>query len=259
MPFLSRVWINPLRQDARKLLGNPQAMHAAVLGGIPTDPVDERVLWRVDADRPRRPALLVLSQSKPSWEHLVEQASWPSAGTPQAHVRDYTPLLEQLEAGRRFAFRLTANPTKATKQPDKLTPAQRGSRERNAQRSMVVGHRTVEHQLQWLLDRTPSWGIRVPAARTDPAVVDERGVSPTAGGETSMEHDWAPPDVRVSGRQRLSFPRGGSRVTLQQVTYEGHLVIEDPDRVREVLLSGVGRGKAYGCGLLTLAPVGESG
>lgn len=260
MPFLSRVWINPLRQGAQKLLGNPQAMHAAVLGGIPTEPVNERVLWRVDADQPRRPALLVLSQSKPSWEHLVEQASWPSAETSQVDVRDYTPLLDRLEAGRNFAFRLTANPTKATKHPDKLTPTQRKEREHDRDRSVVVGHRTVAHQLQWLLDRTASLGIRIPPARTDSTVVDDGQTQTMAAVELADDQPpIAPPDVRVSQRQRLSFRRGGGHVTLQQVTYEGRLIVEDADRLREVLMSGIGRGKAYGCGLLTLAPVSGAG
>lgn len=257
MPYLSRIWINPLRQGAQRLLGNPQAMRAAVLGGIPVQPVTERVLWRLDADEPRKPALFVLSQTKPSWEHLVEQAGWPGTDEGDAHIRDYRPVLAQLEPGRTFAFRLTANPVKATKQPNKLTAAQRDTSKRDRQRSFVVGHRTVAYQLQWLLDRVVGWGARVPAARTDQVALDHDGNStlmdtrPTTGVEGVSE----PPDVRVSGRRRLSFQRKGAGwVTLQQVTYEGHLVVEDADRLRDVLLSGVGKAKAYGCGLLTLAP-----
>lgn len=244
MAFLSRIWINPLRQGAQKLLRSPQAMHAAVLGAIPEQPVRERVLWRLDADNAQRPGLLVLSQSRPSWEHLVEQAGWPSADTPQAEVRQYEPLLEKLAKGRTFAFRLTANPVQSTKRPDKLTPAQQEAQAREPGRSVRVGHRTVAHQLQWLLDRAPSWGVQIPHARTDPGAIGQ------PDEETSP-----PPDVRISRRERLSFQRnGGSRVTIQQVTYEGHLVVEDTGRLQEVLLSGVGRAKAYGCGLLTLAP-----
>lgn len=251
MPYLSRIWINPLRRDAQRLLRNPQAMRAAVLGGIPTQPVDERVLWRVDTDEPRRPSLLVLTQSKPSWEHLVEQAGWPSADQPQAHVRDYRPLLAQIAPERVFAFRLTANPAQSTKAPDKLTAAQEKTREREPRRSVVVGHRTVAHQLQWLLDRAASWGVRLPAARTDTPVIDADGGDSPAGDDPAA----APPDVRVIARQRVSFARkDGGQVTFQQVTYEGHLVVEDPERLEQVLLSGVGKAKAYGCGLLTLAP-----
>lgn len=242
MPFLSRIWINPLRQGAQKLLANPHAMHAAVLGGVPEQPVTERVLWRLDTDVPQRPGLFVLTQSHPSWEHLVEQASWPSADTPQAAARDYAPLLGMLEPGRMFAFRLTANPTQSTRRPEKPTPAQRAASATGTRRSHRVGHRTVAHQLAWLLDRVDTWGIRIPEARVDLPADEQRAQRPL--------------DVRVSGRQRLSFPKGGARVTLQQVTYEGHLIVEDPGLLADRLLSGIGRGKAYGCGLLTLAPRG---
>lgn len=240
MPYLSRIWVNPLRQGAQKLLGNRQAMHAAVLGGIPVQPVTERVLWRLDTDCVQRPALLVLSQSKPSWEHMVEQAGWPGADAPQAEVRDYASLLRRLSVGETFAFRLTANPVQSTKSPDKLTAAQAAAQKRDPRRSFRVGHRTVEHQMSWLLRRAPSWGVRILPARTD---------------ATSTGEDGRPLDVRISARQRLSFARkGGQRVTLQVVTYEGHVAVEELAPLQDVLISGVGKAKAYGCGLLTLAP-----
>ncbi len=36
--------------------------------------------------------------------------------------------------------------------------------------------------------------------------------------------------------------------------YDGHAFIADPDTTRRALLNGLGRAKAYGCGLLSLAP-----
>ncbi|CAN5393116.1 type I-E CRISPR-associated protein Cas6/Cse3/CasE [soil metagenome] len=242
MAYLSRIWINPLRHQAQRLLGDPHAMHAVVLGGIAVQPVTERVLWRLDADEPRRPALLVLSESRPSWEHIVEQAGWPSTDEPQAITRSYTPLLERIHDGSEFAFRLTANPTQSTRRPDKLTAAQRARADNGAlPRSTRVGHRTVAHQLGWLLQRTERWGFAVP-----PAAV------PVIDGEMQ------PHEVRIIGRERRSFRRGGGsdgRVALQVVTFEGHLVVTDSGVFKERLLSGFGPAKAYGCGLLTLAPL----
>jgi len=42
-------------------------------------------------------------------------------------------------------------------------------------------------------------------------------------------------------------------VTLVTVTYDGLLEVTDPDALRRTLTRGLGRAKAYGCGLLTLA------
>lgn len=250
MPYLSRIWINPLRRDTQRLLRSPQAMRAAVLGGIPNQPVAERVLWRLDSDEPRRPSLFVVSQSKPSWEHLVEQAGWPAADEPQAQTRDYQPLLTKLADQQTFAFRLAANPAQSTKKPINATPAQLQSRQRAPRRSVVVGHRTVAHQLRWLLDRVAAWGVQLPDARTDaPAVGGDKADAGTT--DTTL----APPDVRIVARRRVSFARNdGGHVTFEQVTYEGHLRVVDPERLAGVLIAGVGKAKAYGCGLLTLAP-----
>lgn len=48
--------------------------------------------------------------------------------------------------------------------------------------------------------------------------------------------------------------RGGAPVTLTRVTYNGILQVTDPAALRRALTGGIGPAKAYGCGLLTLAP-----
>ncbi|KPH98712.1 CRISPR-associated protein, Cse3 family [Actinobacteria bacterium OV450] len=44
---------------------------------------------------------------------------------------------------------------------------------------------------------------------------------------------------------------------MNSVTFEGRLRITDPGLLTEHLLAGIGPSKAYGCGLLTLAPLPE--
>ena len=242
MSYLSRIWLNPLRRQGRRLLGDPQAMHAAVLGGLPEQPVSERVLWRLDADEPRRPGLVVLTRSRPCWRHLVEQAGWPSADgpeTPQALTRPYAPLLDGLAEGQHFTFRLTANPVQTRRRGQEVGASQVDRDENGARRSARLGHRTVEHQLRWLLERTDRWGFAVPLATSSAAV-----------GEPVH-------DARIAARVRRSFGRakGTPPVTLQVVTYEGRLVVADAVALRQAMLDGLGPAKAYGCGLLTLAPL----
>ncbi|MCI5956432.1 MAG: type I-E CRISPR-associated protein Cas6/Cse3/CasE [Clostridiales bacterium] len=41
-------------------------------------------------------------------------------------------------------------------------------------------------------------------------------------------------------------------VSLQAATFEGLLTVTDAERFRRTLTEGVGRGKAYGLGLLTI-------
>ena len=49
------------------------------------------------------------------------------------------------------------------------------------------------------------------------------------------------------------FKKNGTRpVTLLAVTYEGILQVTDPEAFKALLCEGVGRGKAYGLGLMTI-------
>ncbi|MGO4759027.1 type I-E CRISPR-associated protein Cas6/Cse3/CasE, partial [Streptomyces sp. 2MCAF27] len=63
----------------------------------------------------------------------------------------------------------------------------------------------------------------------------------------------------VRDRRGLQFAKAESgrrhEVTLTAVTFDGRLRVTDPDALRRTLTSGLGKAKAYGCGLMTLAPV----
>jgi CRISPR system Cascade subunit CasE len=117
---------------------------------------------------------------------------------------------------------LTANPTRAR-------PAKDGAR------SQRFGHVTVAQQQSWLVERAARAGFELPAA-------------PGPDGEQRPENGLVVRDRAVD-----RFRRDGGTVTLSRATFEGRLVISDPSVLRGTLLGGLGPGKAYGCGLLTLA------
>lgn len=222
--FLTKIELAPERRLARKYLGSPQAMHAVVMGATGGNGGDGpgRVLWRVDQGTTT--ALYILSPSEPDCSQLVAEAG--VAGT-EARTLDYSPFLASLDAGQLWAFRLAANPSYSASRG----PGVRGQR---------YGHVTVEQQRQWLIDRTPQYGFEfIPVDRvggTDGAVV-------------------------VAYRERPVFSRrrsqgeGRDRVTINRTIYEGVLRITEPEPLRRALVAGIGRSKAYGCGLMTLARV----
>lgn len=257
MPYLSKIPLNPRRRQALALLGNPHRLHAAILAGLATQPVTERVLWRLENDNPHRAELLVLTESRPTWIHLVEQAGWPDAdgGTPR--VADYRPLLDRIVRGREFAFRLTANPVQTLRRPAKPSPeqatllakrdAEPGTAAERGARGFRLPHRTAHQQLDWLLARTERHGFTIPA-------VHEPAPAPGLG-----EPDAPAPAVTLTARDILRFTKrtNGPRVTLSTATYQGRLRVTDPDVLRHALLNGIGPAKAYGQGLLTLAPTAQ--
>jgi CRISPR system Cascade subunit CasE len=252
MTYLSRIRINPLRAEGGKVIASPRAMRGLVMGGIAGNPLDERVLWRLDSDNPHRPQLYVLSESKPDWTHAVESAGWPEADGDHALVSDYTLLLARIALGRRFAFRLTVNPVQNTYAPEKPSAGQQpvAASGGHRGRAMRLGHRTAAAQLRWFLERTEGWGFTVPAARTDPAapgLETAEAAAPVLG---------AARELRIIDRQRLSFSKGkGKPVVLHTATFEGVLEVTDTAAFTTRLVEGIGPAKAYGCGLLTLAPL----
>lgn len=239
--YLSRIQLNPQRRDTRWLLASPQRIHAAVLASFPAPPTGTlngapRVLWRLDDDR-GRVFLYVVSPAEPDFAHLAEQAGWPT--TERGVVREYSPLLDRLAVGQRWAFRLTANPT-------------RYETHRETGRAQRYGHVTVAYQEQWLLERAERHGFRVTSTA-------RAGLDGTTTNEV--------PDLVLTRRQMLNFDRrdrelltSNSRskrqVTLTTAQYDGRLEIIDADALRGALVRGIGPAKAYGCGLLTLASVG---
>ena len=214
--YLTRFGVNPARRGARHLLASQQRLHAAVLSSFPPGADPGRVLWRVD-ESAHRVELFIASSARPDLTHLVEQAGWPTAATWE--TANYGPFLYRLDNGQRWAFRLTANPARSVP---------RGTGIRGA----VKAHVTPAQQEEWLLSRAGRLGFEIPAGTL--------GV----------------PDLVVKDRRTARFRRGADRgreVTVAMATFEGHLVVTDPSALRAALVEGVGRAKAYGCGLLTLA------
>ncbi|WP_281363032.1 type I-E CRISPR-associated protein Cas6/Cse3/CasE [Gordonia asplenii] len=215
---MSRIALNRRRRGAMKLLTNRHAMHAAVMSsfapGTETTTDDGRVLWRVDRDGEEL-NLLIISPARPCLVHIAEQAGWTTENT--WATRNYAPFLASIERGGRYLFRMVGNPTHTLSDG-------RGKR--------VVAHRTVEHQRNWLIGKGALDGFEVAASSAD-------------GGALALE---------LSERSVETFRRQDRTVHLTTTRFDGELLVSDPDALRRALTHGVGRGKGYGCGLITLLP-----
>ena len=222
--YFSRFMINPAKGGARKLLSNPQALHAAVMATNPPDVdlSDGRILWRLDRAE-HSYTLYMLSPEEPDFTVLIEQAGWVTRPGESAH---YGRLLAKLENGQEWAFRLAANPVKRVRKDDG--------------KEKVYPHVTPAQQSTWLRERAEQWGFEIVPAQNQ--VLEDAPM--------------------VSSRRDLGFARKDAhqqnrigKVTLRKVQFDGYLRITDADKFRYALTHGMGRGKAYGLGLMTLAPV----
>lgn len=60
----------------------------------------------------------------------------------------------------------------------------------------------------------------------------------------------------VTGSDMLRGRKAGAQVSVRRVQYDGVLEVLDADALGAALATGIGHGKAFGCGLLSLARAG---
>ncbi len=221
---LSRLFLNPVSRDVARAQSDSQALHRRVMDlfGSAEGPARaaHAVLYRLDvSERDGTVMLLLQSRAAPVLDGLPEHFLDPRAGADASATTDLTPLLERLEEGSRFRFRLRANPTRRI--DTKSAPD--GTR-RNGRR---VPLRTPEARLAWLERKLSASGFAL-----------------VGGGEACL--------VKPDGLQRGR--RGEARLTHEAVVYEGVLAVMNPPLARAALEHGIGPAKAYGFGLLSLSP-----
>jgi CRISPR system Cascade subunit CasE len=210
-------------------------MHRTVMSSFPNAPGSTArsgfgVLYRVEAGlRDAGPYMLVQSSAEPQWSRLPTDYVAPGErGRPNPEVKRIAERYGELCVGMRLRFRLLANPTRkidTRSGPD-------GTR-RHGRRVELRGEAA---RLDWLARKAGQHGFELTNVRA------------SAGVRNAL----AGPAQRIAGRREKEV--GREPVTLATVLFEGELLITDAEAFRRALSEGIGPGKAYGCGLLSIAP-----
>lgn len=90
----------------------------------------------------------------------------------------------------------------------------------------IVPMRSREEVKTWFAGKAPGWGF--------------------AAAEEHLE---------VAALGVIQFEKKGQNVTLGQATLTGFLQVRDRDAFARSFAQGIGRGRAFGCGLLQIAPI----
>jgi len=227
--YLSRLWINPRDRSVQCDLADLQAQHRTIMSAFPEQDgpglsprANMSVLYRQEEDpRTHAPFLLVQSRLPPDWDRLPPRYLLESpAGEPEPVRKSLLPFLEALHDGATFRFRLRANPTKKAATRDEVSGLHA--------RSKRVDLRQEEDQRQWLTRKGQQHGFLAQALR----VQDE---------------------PRITGRRR-SGQGNVPTVVVAPVLYQGMLQVTNARALRQAVEEGIGPARAYGCGLLSLAP-----
>ncbi|GHC86276.1 type I-E CRISPR-associated protein Cas6/Cse3/CasE [Nocardiopsis terrae] len=233
MTWLTKIVPDLGSRRARSCFGSAGELHRLVIGLAAHSLGEERVesprqraglLFRVEETR-GAPVLLVQSSGSLNADAL-------GAGFGSMVERDLTPFLEGLEKGTEVRYRIAAAPSKRLGKSD-LNAERLGKRAERLGELAQPGKRTYTRPLfgeqaeQWWRERAQRHGL-------DLSDVVSSGAVPS-----------------------LDQGRTGKRgVRIHVTRFDGHAVVRDPDALREAVRNGIGRGKSFGCGMLSLAPAG---
>ncbi len=174
-------------------------------------------LFRIDPRPGRSPVILVQSAGKPDWDYAFHNAQHMLRCF---DVRCFSPAFSP---GDMLRFRLLANPTKRLR-ADSIGPNGRPVGKEWEGKRVPVATEMLE---EWLSRRGERGGFGVE-------------------GLTSVEPGWA---YMNKTRDR------GKGQRLRSVRYEGVLEVADSARFEEAVVEGIGPAKAFGFGLLSVAPL----
>ncbi|MYS81044.1 type I-E CRISPR-associated protein Cas6/Cse3/CasE [Embleya scabrispora] len=215
--WLARLTLDTSRADVRRELRDAVAMHRRVMSLFPDLP-------KIEGARSHFGVLHRVEQAERQVVLMVQSNTkvapgrFPNGYAVDSASRDIEPLLNALAHGRRLSYRCDANPVRRP-----------GHTTRELYRNLpplVALH--GRHADDWWHRRAGLAGLKI---------------------YTHLSH---PLDAAVG---RSGTGGGAQKVRHHRVRFEGTAEIVDPDALRAAMIGGVGKGRAYGCGLLTIAPL----
>lgn len=217
------------RLTFRREPGALKALVGALRQGLGDPGRDHRLLWSLFAeggDGAKRDFLFRAGEGphSPDGDFLVVSARPPKdpLGFWNVETKPYDP---RLTPGRTLAFKLRANPTvtRAGKRHDVVMDRKRTAGKARKETNAEIWEQAGRN---WLDVRAARLGVALLACRAD-------------------------------GYRVHRIRRAGERapVSIATLDLSGRLRVEDPEKLTVALFSGIGHGKAWGCGLLLVKPV----
>ena len=246
--YLSRLILDLRSRQVMSEIAHPYEMHRTLMRAFPKASDDSKleareelgVLFRADVEE-RRGVVKVYVQSliEPDWSFLnrLDGYLYEDVDGPNPSCKNILSAYQKIQNGQTLAFRLRANPTK------------RNAREGDPLKGKRVELQREEEQIQWLMDKGQGGRNGVPGGFE----------LLTKKIENGQGEDLLIPrvNVRCEGKQKTykGGQANGHTMTHLSVLFEGALRVTDAKAFLETLVRGVGSGKAFGFGLLSVAPL----
>jgi len=218
--FFSRIELDMERMETVRALAKPAVLHGAIEQSFKGE--RKRRLWRIDKFEDTC-YLLVLSEDLPDFTALNKQFG-DARENNSWETKSYAGLLERIDVNQKWRFRICANPVHSVKE------------QRASGRGKIFAYITTKkHQEKWPLDRVEKKWLLDRA--------EKNGFSLQTENFDVIRSEW------------VNFKKGTDQrrdITIYIAVFEGILTVTDAALFRKALIGGIGRAKAYGCGLLTI-------
>ena len=212
--YLSRLFLNPRNRRVQREVAHPYEMHRSLMRAFPDDLKEGDERILFRLEPGRNGALTLLVQS---WT----LPDWSYLAEPE--FRGYLlPVDEPNPAVKSFDLDLAPGQVLAFR----LRANPTVKRRYNEKDHKRVGIYDEEEQFAWLKRKGELGGFRLVSART--------GCQEDVGGKIKRDQET-------------------HTLKLAAVQFDGLLQVTDPDRLRQTVRQGIGSGKGFGFGLLSLA------
>lgn len=239
--YLSRLILDVRSGAVRRWLSDVHQLHRDVMAAFERAPSAEApraslgVLFRLDKQRDGRLVLLVQSSEPPAWHRLavgvLARPDTLEEGFENPAIKSLDDVLTALRDGVILRFRLRANPTK--KVDTKSGP---DGKRRNGRRVALTRE---ADRLAWLKRKGEQHGFELGDVAQSGDVRDVVDVS----------------EGRAFG-YRQAAEEGAGRMTFGSCVFAGTLRVTRVADFQKAVREGIGSGKAFGFGLLSVAPAG---
>ncbi|WP_406220619.1 type I-E CRISPR-associated protein Cas6/Cse3/CasE [Streptomyces decoyicus] len=220
---LTRIQMDPWSIEVGRDLKDIQSLHRRVLSLTPDQLGSETrqaagILYRLER-LPHQHTLLIQSTAP------LDLGALPVGYATALDERNLTPLLSWCSSGNALRYRIDAVATRAiaTQERDEEGRRKRG------RRIPVFG----DDAITWWHHQAERAGLSIDS---------------TALRTTTQ------PDA-IGWKQHPTIPDKKIRIWNKITRFEGHATITAPDALRTALTTGIGRARAYGTGLLSIAPL----
>ncbi|MFJ8227939.1 type I-E CRISPR-associated protein Cas6/Cse3/CasE [Streptomyces griseus] len=216
--WLTRIVPDTRSPQARHDLGDPIGTHRRIMSLFPSD---------AGPDPRARFGILFRTEDTPTGPHLLVQSTYEPDATrlPDGYgttvTRPLDALLDAIRPGLTIRYRCAASPVRKP-----------GATTRALYNLPPVVALTGTAADEWWLRQA-----------------DNSGIKP-------LTHHSHPLDAVRGQRRPTGAPPQNIRHARTQ--FDGTAAIIDTGLLRQAVLNGIGRGKAYGCGLLSIAPARQT-